>query len=251
MFAIFVGITLVVTYWASGQSTTQPRLLRRPPAHRRLAERLGDRRRLHVGRVVPRNHRSGRVLRLRRIHVLGRLAGRLSRRALSRRRAAAQHRQVHDGRPDLVPPARPRRPRDRGALDAGDHALLHDRADGRRRRARQFAAAAGSEDRRDRRRRRADARLRSLRRHARDDVGADHQGGPLARDGDRALAAGRRHFHFSLGELLQRRDGRCPSAASDEPAAAGTALSRAAGRVESHLARVWRWCWARRACRTS
>ena len=68
----------------------------------------------------------------------------------------------------LVPAARPRRSRDGSPLDARDHPLLPDRADGRRQRTRQAAAAAVGGRRRDHRSRRADADLRAVRRHARD-----------------------------------------------------------------------------------
>ena len=62
------------------------------------AERRRDRRRLHVGRVVPRHRRHHRALRVRRLPLLDRLPGGLAGRAAARRRADAQLRQVHDGR---------------------------------------------------------------------------------------------------------------------------------------------------------
>ena len=91
--------------------------------------------------------------------------------------------------------------------------------------------------RRHRGRRRLDARLRAFRRNACHHVGADHQGIALARDRRRAFAAGHRTLSFlaggvsasgRLGARLRQRN---------EPAAAGPALPRAPGRVESHFAR--------------
>ena len=79
------------------------RLLYRGRRRVRPAERLGDRRRLPVRRVVPRHRRPDLALRLRRLHVLGRLARRLHHRAAGDRRALPQHRQVHAGRHPRVP----------------------------------------------------------------------------------------------------------------------------------------------------
>ena len=64
----------------------------------RPAERLGDRRRLSVGGVVSRHRGADLALRLRRFHVLGRLARRVHHRAARDRGAVPQHRQVHAGR---------------------------------------------------------------------------------------------------------------------------------------------------------
>ena len=74
------------------------RLLGRRARPHRAAERLRDRRRLHVGRVVPRHRRPDLPVRIRRLPVLRRLPGGLPHRALPARRADAQQRQVHDRR---------------------------------------------------------------------------------------------------------------------------------------------------------
>ena len=87
------------------QQQDRRRLLRRRPHLHRTAERPRDRRRLPVGRLVPRHRRRHRRLRLRRLPVLDRLPGRLAGRAAAGRRADAQHRQVHDGRRPGVPDA--------------------------------------------------------------------------------------------------------------------------------------------------
>ena len=87
------------------------RVLCRRPLGDRHAERLGDRRRLPVRRVLPRHRRTDLALRLRRLHVLGGLARRLHHRAAGHRRAMPQHRQVHARRhPGLPQPSR-RQPR--------------------------------------------------------------------------------------------------------------------------------------------
>ena len=76
------------------------------------AERLGDRRRLPVGRLVPGHRRPDLAVRLRRVHVLGGLAGGLHHRAAGDCRALPQHRQVHHGRHPRLPQQsrRPSRP---------------------------------------------------------------------------------------------------------------------------------------------
>ena len=154
------------------------------------AERLGDRRRLPVGRIVPRHRGPDLDLGLRRLHVLGRLARRVHHRAAGDRRAVPEHRQVHAGRHPRVP-QQPARHADR-RRDLGHHRLdvLPDRADGRRRRAGEDADRHRLRDLGGRRRR-ADAGVRAVRRHGRDDVGADHQGGAAGdrvdRPGDHGL----------------------------------------------------------------
>ena len=57
LFALFVAATLGITIWASRQNQHGRRLLRRRPLVHRHAERLGHRRRLHVGGLVPRHRR--------------------------------------------------------------------------------------------------------------------------------------------------------------------------------------------------
>ena len=66
------------------------RLLRRRPRLLGPAERPGHRRRLHVGRLVPRHLRRHRPVRLRRLPLLRRLPRRLARRPAAGRRDAAQ-----------------------------------------------------------------------------------------------------------------------------------------------------------------
>ena len=90
-----------------GQPADQDRrrLLRGRPLVLRLPERPGDRRRLHVGRVLPRHRRRSSPLRLRRLPLLDRLPGRLAGRAAAGRRTAAQLRPVHDGRRARLPDA--------------------------------------------------------------------------------------------------------------------------------------------------
>ncbi len=117
------------------QDQDRGRLLRRRRRHHRHPERLGDRRRLHVGRLVPRYFRPDLPVRLRRLHVLGRLAGGLHHGSADRRRTVPQRRQVHPRRHPLLPHrsqagARRGRHLHRGRLD-----LLPDRPDGRRRQA--------------------------------------------------------------------------------------------------------------------
>ena len=158
-------------------------LLRRRPQHHRLAERPGDLRRLPVGRLVPGHRRPDLPVRVRRLPVLDRLPRRLPDGDVPARRAHAQRGQVHDRRRARVPPARAARAPGRGDRHAGRRRLLPDRADGRRGRAHPGA-------RRHRlhpvgpHHRHVHALLRRLRRHARHDVGADHQG-RAADDGHR------------------------------------------------------------------
>ena len=59
MFAVFVAGTLWITKWAAAKTKSAVRLLHRRRRHHRLPERPGDRRRLHVGGLVP-GHFGGR-----------------------------------------------------------------------------------------------------------------------------------------------------------------------------------------------
>ena len=130
------------------------RLLRRRTLVQRLPERPRDLRRLHVGGVVPRHLRRHRAVRLRRVPVLDRLPGRLARGAAAGRRAAAQLRPLHDGRPAGLPDAAAAGPDGGGDLDRRGVDLLPARPDGRRGRARRAAArrrAASGEEPHDRR----------------------------------------------------------------------------------------------------
>ena len=251
MFGVFVGITLIVTYWASGQSTTSRGFY---TAHRRIGG-------VQNGWAIAGDYMSaasflgitglGRVLRLRRLHVFRWMVGRVPRRALSGGRAAAQHRQIHDGRPHLVSPARARRARYRSRLDAGNNAVLHDRANGRQRLDRQPAAAAVPGVRRHRRRRRAHARIRALRRNVGDHVGANHQG--RAADGDRASRSrcwSWRHFGFSLGQFLDAATKVPISGTPTNLFSPGCSITGPRG-LEPRFRSAWRWCSARPASRTS
>ena len=110
-------------------------VLCRGAAHHRNPERLRDRRRLHVGGLVPGHRRIDLPVRLRRLRLLGRMARRVPDRAVPALRAHAELRQVHDGRRAHVP-HEPATGQDRGsnrhALRGG---LLPDRPDDRGRRA--------------------------------------------------------------------------------------------------------------------
>ena len=99
------------------------------------------------------------------------------------RRAAAQSRQVHLRRRRLVPARAHADPHPGGDRHADRGGVLPDRADGRRRQADRAAVRPALPLCRHHRRR-ADDRLRHLRRHGGDDLGADHQGLPAARRRD-------------------------------------------------------------------
>ena len=159
------------------------RVLRGRPLRLGAPERLRPRRRLHVRRLVPRHLRHGRAEGLRRHDLRDRLARRLARAHVPRRRAAPEPRQVHLRGRRRLPPAPAAGPHRRGHRRHPDGALLHDRPDGRLGLAHPAHVRPQVRVRRDHRRRR-DARLRALRRHARDDLGPDHQGrpAPLRRD---------------------------------------------------------------------
>ena len=103
VFGAIIGVDDVRDLRRGQAREERRRLLHR--GRRRLgpAERLGDRRRLPVGGLVPRHRRPDLALRLRRLHVFGGLARRLHHRAAGDRRALPQHRQVHAGRHPRVP----------------------------------------------------------------------------------------------------------------------------------------------------
>ena len=183
MFAAFVVGTLFITKWAARQDQVRGRLLHRRRRHHRLPEWPGDRRRLHVGGVVPRHLGGGDGRRLRRPDLLDRLPGRLAGGHVPARRAPAQPGQVHLRRRGGVPLRADAGARLRGVGHAGRRGVLPDRADGRRGAADQAAVRPGVLDR-GRHRRRADDGLRAVRRHDRHHLGADHQGLPAARRRD-------------------------------------------------------------------
>ena len=58
IFGLVVAITLGVTYLASKRMSTATDFWAAGPRHHRRAERLRDRRRLHVGGVVPGHRRA-------------------------------------------------------------------------------------------------------------------------------------------------------------------------------------------------
>ena len=185
----------------------------------RLPERSRHRRRLHVGGLVPRHCRARLRQRLLRPDLLDRLPRRLAVHHVPDGRAAAQSRPLHLRRRRLLPPAGDADPRLRGDRHAGDGVVLPDRADGRRGPAHR-AAVRPALSLGGRRGRRADDHLRHLRRHDRDDLGADHQGGPAARrldpDGDpRAVAVRLRlqrpHRQGDRGPSEARRRSCCPA----------------------------------------
>ena len=186
------------------QNEVRRRFLHRRRRHHRVPERAGDRRRLHVGGVVPRNFGGGDGLRLRRIDLFDRIPGRLAGHHIPDGGAPAQPRQVHlRGRGGV--PLRA----DAGAhLRRVEHArrggLLPDRADGRRGPADQAAVRARLLDRGGHRRR-ADDGLRAVRRHDGDDLGADHQGLPAARRRDLHGLHGDVPLRLQPGGAVQQR----------------------------------------------
>ena len=179
------GVHAVHHQVGGGQDQVGSRLLHGRRRHHRLPERPGDRRRLHVGRVLPGHFRSGDGQRLRRPDLLDRLPGRLAGDHLPDGRAAAQPGQVHLCRRGGLPLQASAGPHLCGVGHAGRGGVLPDRADGRRGPADQAAVRAGVLDRGGHRRH-ADDGLRAVRRHDRHHLGADHQGLP---------AAGRRQLH--------------------------------------------------------
>ena len=134
-FSASLSLTLVITYWAAKRTVSAARFLLGGRRHHRLPERPRDRRRLHVGGLVPGHFRPRLHLRLRRPDLFGRLAGRLADRHVPDRRAAAQSRQVHLRRRRLVPARADADPHSGRLRLAGHGRLLPDRADGRRRQA--------------------------------------------------------------------------------------------------------------------
>ena len=110
VFGAIIAMTMFVTYLAAKRVKTAADFYAAGGGVSGPAERLGDRRRLPVGGVVPGDRRPDLALWLRRLHVLGGLAGRLHHRAAGDCRALPQHRQVHAGRHPRLPqrPARRR-----------------------------------------------------------------------------------------------------------------------------------------------
>ena len=181
MFAVFVVVHAVHHQVGGVADQVGGRLLHRRRRHHRLPERPRDRRRLHVGGVVPRHlgRGDGRAAIDGLIYSIGFLVGWPVITFLMAERlrnlgkftfadvAAFRFAQT----PVRIFAA---------SRHAGRRRLLPDRADGRRGPADQAAVRARLLDRR-RHRRRADDGLRAVRRHDRDHLGADHQGLPAAR----------------------------------------------------------------------
>ena len=137
--------------------------------------------------------------------LLDRLSRRMAGRPLSDCRTAPQPRQVHvHGRGGVAPATRTRARGSRRGLARGRDLLPH-RADGRRRQSRAAALRPrllGG----DRDRRRGHARVRPLRGNARDDLGADREGG--AADDRRADPRASRAGAFRLQPARAVRRGR-------------------------------------------
>ena len=199
MFLLFVLITLGITWWAARRSQSAAAFF---TASRRITG-------WQNGVAVAGDYMSAasflgiagsdRVLWLRRLHVFGRLAGRVSHRVARRGGTVAQCRQIHHGGRARLSAESATGARDGGAEhDHGQH-VLHDRADGRRGSARHTSCSAarmsviklaviGG--------RRAHDHLRRLRRHARHDLGADHQGDPAHGRNHSAESARARAFRL-------------------------------------------------------
>ena len=169
--------------------------------YHRHAERAGDRRRLHVRLDDPRRRRPRIHRQLRCCAVHRRAARRLHRHAAVHRGAAAQSRALHRAGGRRIALPRAQRARIHRRRSAGRHDLLFDRADGRCRSAdrdpaRRSVCARGG------RRRDAHDVVRRVRRHARDDLGADHQGSRADRrrgaDGDPDVSPGRLRHRLAV-----------------------------------------------------
>ena len=204
MFAAFVVLHALHHQMGGVRDQVGRRLLYRRRRHHRVPERPGDRRRLHVGGVVPRHLGGGDGLRLRRADLLDRLPGRLADPHLPDGRAAAQPRQIHLRRRRGVPLRADAGADLRRVGHAGRGGLLPDRADGRRGPADQAAVRARLLDRGGHRRR-ADDGLRAVRRHDGDDLGADHQGLPAARRRDLHGLHGDVPLRLQPGGAVQQR----------------------------------------------
>ena len=148
-----------------------PGLFRRRRVDSLVRQRRGLRRRLSLGRVVPRHLRHDRLLRLRRLLVFDRLSGRLDRGAVRHRRAAQAAGPVHVCRRARQPLPIARHQALRRHQHAGRQHLLPDSADGRRRRAGQAAVGPAALGGREHGRRRGDADRRHGR-HGLDDLRA-------------------------------------------------------------------------------
>ena len=256
LFLAFVLLTLVITVRASRNNATAAdfysggRSLTGPQNGVAIG---GD---YMSAASLPRHRRHHRAVGLRRVPLLHRLPRRVAGRAAARGRAAAQQRQVHDGRRPRVPDEAAPGARRRRHLHDHRLDLLPARADGRRRRARHAAARRHQrhgQEHHDRRRRRADDLLRHGRRHEGHDLGADHQGRPAhdghdARDDPGHDQVRRQRQRAARRRRRQERQGRGVPRA---PAASTRPTPRASRASSTCSASASRWCSARPACRTS
>ena len=206
VFLVFIALSLGITVWASRRTRSTDQFLCGRPQRHRAAERARARRRLHERGQLPRHRRPGGALRLRRPHLLGRIPRRLADRDVPHRRAAAESRTLHVRRRRGLQASAGADPDRRVDRLAGGRVVLPDRADGRRRQP--DPAAVRHPVRGGRRhRRRRDARLRAVRRHDRDDLGADRQGRAPAGRRVAAGAAGAGALQLqSAGALRAGRD---------------------------------------------
>ncbi len=180
-------------------------LLRRRSYHQRDPERPRARRRLHERRELPRHRRPRIDNGFRRPDLFDRLACRLARRAVSRRRAAAQSGEIHLCRCRRDAPAADSGAagsRPRHALD-GD--LLSHRADRRRGQPDQAHVRARLQHGRCDRRR-GDGGVRAVWRNARDHLGTDREGGAAALRCRVARLHGPRALQHESARALRRRE---------------------------------------------
>ena len=175
VFACVLALTLVITRWAAKRthSATEFYAAGRGVSGRR--QRRRHRRRLPQRLDLPRLRRPDVPVRLRRLDHRPRRLPVVPARALPARRADAQRGQVHRRRRALVPPEGAARACRHGDQHAADLGHLPGRA--ARRRGRRDRGPGGHQlPGRGADLRRLHGRLRRLRRHAGDDLGADHQG---------------------------------------------------------------------------
>ena len=202
----------------SPQDAQRRSLLHGRPRRDVAAERPGARRRLHERGQLPRHRRPGGAVRVRRPHLLRRVPGRMADRDVPDRRAAAEPRTLHVHRRGRLPASPGADPDRRRRRVAGGRRLLPHRADGRRRQpdspAVRHPVRGGGRHRRD-----GHARLRAVRRHDGDDVGADHQGRAAAGRSVAAGGAGAGALQLqSAGALRAGRDHLRPGGAGAGPA---------------------------------
>ena len=193
------------------------RLLRRGRGGHWPPEWSSDRRRLYVGRLVPRHCRACLQLRLLRPHLFDRLSCRLAVHHVPDGGATAESRPVHVCRRCVLSPPGDADSRHGGDWHPGRRRPLSDRPDGGSgtidRTAVRSALSLGG-----RRGRRADGHLCHLWRHDRDHLGADHQGRAAAwrLDADGAPRVGAIRLRLQRAD---RQGGRGPREPREDPAA--------------------------------